>query len=118
MDIPVSVKSLALFFHQDALYGDRTVEEVLSDFAYNGGEQALRDAQRFMAESLATGDVALMEEQWLLADSALDFEENTPEFFQKVVDFDTTPYIGLQRPSYIPPPTILQKIHRWFSDKC
>ena len=88
MKTPKALNRLALFFHIDALAHGRTIEAVLCEFTRKSGVRSMRKVQSFMAESLATGDLDLMIEQWENADSSIDFEEDTAQFFQRVVDFD------------------------------
>ena len=93
MKLPRSLLLLAQYFHQDALEGNRTVENILCEFTFKHGEKHIREIQRFMATSLANEDAETMEEQWEQADSAIDFERDTPQFFQRVVDFDPAPCV-------------------------
>jgi len=97
MVIPEAIKYFAQYFHQDALYDDLTVDDVIYEFWCKCGTKKLRNVQRFMAESLAKGDLAVMKDQWLQADSDTDFEENTAEFFSTSRRFQTLKEIIINR---------------------
>lgn len=86
--LPGSVMLLAKFFHPDALSHGGTVEQVLSEFLSKAGPKNLHKVQAFMAESLANCDSETLQMLWDRADSGLDFEDGTPEFFRQVVAFD------------------------------
>ena len=95
MKIPNILYIFAQLFHPDALDNGCTVEDVLCEFTIKYGNGSMRKVQKLMAESLASGDINIMEDLWQTADSGIDFEDATDEFFQKVVDFDLSEYTGV-----------------------
>jgi len=95
--LPRSVLLLAQYFHPDSLDGDQAVEDVLCLFTHAHGAKHIAKVQQFMAKSLASGDERLMRDQWEKAESAIDFEDHTTEFFRQVVNFD--PALCLPRQS-------------------
>jgi len=102
-DIPNSLRLLGAYIGQDAFYEDETVEHILCDMIYGHGVDPLIEVQKYLANCLKNDTLAEMEQKWEEADSAIDFEEGTREFFEKVVNFDTLPFANFKPRKYPKP---------------
>ena len=84
-DIPNSLRLLGAYIGQDAFYGDETVDHILCNMIYGHGVDPLIEVQKYLADCLNNDTLAEMELKWEESGSAIDFEEGTREFFEKVV---------------------------------
>lgn len=103
MNIPTSLRLLGAYFGQDAMYGDETVENVLGHLIYGQGVEPLIEVQKYLADCLKNDTLAEMELKWGKSGSAIDFEERTQEFFEKVVNFDTLPFVNFRPRKHLKP---------------
>jgi hypothetical protein len=95
-DIPNSLRLLASYFGQDALYGDETVDHILGRIIHGHGADSLLEIQKYLGDCLKNDTLAELELKWDKSGSAIDFEEGTREFFEKVVNFDTRPFVNFK----------------------